>query len=264
MDHRSILSAVLMLALSGVFAGCFGSKQNAVPLQPSSFYAPGSGAGERTPAAAQAPAAASWAANPAVGVAGDPPVPTLTAAKAPATQADASRVSLPLSEAQAPATQASAQLGASSGQYLIYGAVLATVYDRPIFADKVVRTLDGFLGDKAKEMAPDMFAAFAREAIKQERDLLIRNEILFVTSNRDLSDDDKKLANAITMKWRMDQIQACGGSVELARQRASAELQDFDDLVQEQYRHNMFQLYKERRILPRIQVSVNDMREYYT
>jgi peptidyl-prolyl cis-trans isomerase D len=65
------------------------------------------------------------------------------------------------------------------------------------------------------------------------------------------------------MHWREEQITAAGGSVEQARSRAKADGRDFDDLVQEQYRVEMRRIYFQKKEFPKVQISAQDMRQYY-
>src|SRR5206468_3463403 len=58
-------------------------------------------------------------------------------------------------------------------------------------------------------------------------------------------------------------ITEAGGSLELAKRKARAEGQSFDDVVQQEHRKMMQELLYQRRIIPRVQVSAADMRDYY-
>ena len=54
-----------------------------------------------------------------------------------------------------------------------------------------------------------------------------------------------------------------GGSLEIARARAAAEGDDFDELCRQQYRKFLVDLFRQRKIQPRLQVTIDDMRRYY-
>ena len=82
-------------------------------------------------------------------------------------------------------------------------------------------------------------------------------------AERALSDDDRRIAEALTMQDRARRITQAGGSVELARRRAQADGDDFDDLILDIYRQKMVELFRYRKINPRIQVTADDMRQYY-
>jgi len=94
--------------------------------------------------------------------------------------------------------------------------------------------------------------------------VLVRTELEFAAAQRNLDDHDRKLADQLTMQWRQQQITKAGGSLEQARSRARADGRDFDDLVQEQYRVEMRRIYFQKKEFPKVLVSAEDMRQFYT
>src|SRR5690606_18611886 len=68
---------------------------------------------------------------------------------------------------------------------------------------------------------------------------------------------------SLTMAWRNRRITEAGGSLQQAIQQAYTVGEDFDIQLEEQYRTFMTQVYYQKRIIPRIQVSGEDMRAYY-
>src|SRR5207248_5075745 len=103
-----------------------------------------------------------------------------------------------------------------------------------------------------------------RDDIRNTRDELIRIELFYAAAQRTLDAEDKRLADVLTINWRMQQITQAGGSVELARRKAHEEFgADFDELVQERSRIELTRIYEQKKIVPRIQVTAGDIREYY-
>lgn len=164
-----------------------------------------------------------------------------------------------------PTTQALARqaVGSSMGTYLTVGGVVAECNGTPIFADKVLASIDKVLEAKARELDADRYKLAAREEINKRVRELVRNELEFAAAQRNTDQEEKTLAELMAAKWRQDQIVQAGGSLELAKRRAAADGFDFDDLVHEQYRSLMTQIYYQKKVFPKIQVRADDMREYY-
>jgi parvulin-like peptidyl-prolyl isomerase len=144
------------------------------------------------------------------------------------------------------------------------GGVVAEVNGVPIYANKVLSLLDPILREKAKRLDADSFRKQAKLDIDRRVQELIRLEIFYAAAQRMLDPDDKRLAEMLTVQWRMQQITRAGGSVELARRRAREEFgMDFDEMAQEQSRNELIRIYEQKKLIPRIQVSATDIREYY-
>jgi parvulin-like peptidyl-prolyl isomerase len=144
------------------------------------------------------------------------------------------------------------------------GGVVAEVNGTPIYANKVLASLDPILRERARQLDAAKFRAAALIDIKKTIEERIRIELSYAAAQRTLDADDKRLAEALTIQWRMQQITRAGGSVELAKRRARDEFGlDFDDQVQEQSRNELTRIYEQKKIVPRIQVSAADIREYY-
>ncbi|HWE02009.1 MAG TPA: peptidylprolyl isomerase [Tepidisphaeraceae bacterium] len=153
--------------------------------------------------------------------------------------------------------------GDSTGQWQWVGSVLAVVNGEPIYADKVIDTVDRALQAEARSGDEAHFRAVAEDLVgKQIRDF-IENDLEFAAAQRALEKGDEQIAKMVTGEWRKEQVRKAGGSEALARQRAKEDGQDFDDLVRQQYRINLTRLYYQRKIFPLIQVSAQDMRDYY-
>jgi parvulin-like peptidyl-prolyl isomerase len=165
-----------------------------------------------------------------------------------------------VAEAPAPSTQPTA--GSPTG-YQVVGTVVATVNAKPIFADKVLATLERELAAEAHKYGPREFRAVAQQDIAAEIQKRVDGQLAVEQANAMLSQDAKNQADVFAQVWRRQQITTAGGSEAIARQRALDQGQSFDELVKEQYDTALVQLYYEQYIRPKIQVTASDMRRYY-
>jgi hypothetical protein len=149
------------------------------------------------------------------------------------------------------------------GQYQLVGSVVAEVNGTPIYANKVLALIHKPLTQKALLLKADEFHTFAHDLIQSQVRELVDDELWFAAAERALSAEDRKHADEFTMMWRMQQISQAGGSVEVARTKAAADGDDFDELTRRQYRKNMIDVFRFKKVAPRIQVTVDDLRRYY-
>ena len=177
----------------------------------------------------------------AIGSAGAPPAAT-------------QRAAAPRNPGDAPET---------TGGYQLIGTVLAEVHDAPIFANKVLDTVDAALAAQAQRLDERQFRSVATDLIEKEIRKHIADELEFAMALRRLEPRDRELARLATIRWRDEQVTKAGGSLAVARQRAAAAGYDFDELVEDRFRWLMRQLYYQKYELPKIQVSATDMRRYY-
>lgn len=147
--------------------------------------------------------------------------------------------------------------------YQVVGTVVATVNTTPIFADKVLATLDHELAAEAQKYDPQEFRRVATKDINEEILKRIEGQLDIEQANVSLGKDAKNEANIRAQIWRRQQIAAAGGSEAVARERALESGQTLDELTQDQYNTWLVRLYYQQRIAPRIQVTVSDMRRYY-
>jgi hypothetical protein len=151
----------------------------------------------------------------------------------------------------------------TDGSYLELGALVVNVNGTPIYANKVLSAVQGALAAQARTLDEERFRLAVEDEVHRRVDTLVRSELEFAIAQRSLSKEDKDIAERLTEKWRQDQIDQAGGSLEVARQRARAEGTDFEELVQENYRVEMRRVYFQKKEFPRIQITANDMRQYY-
>lgn len=150
-----------------------------------------------------------------------------------------------------------------SGKHWTLGAVLAQVNGRPIFADKVLSTLDSALATEARRRTAQAFQTVAAELINAQIEEFIADELEFAAAQRNLDARYETKARALATQWQLEQITKAGGSEELARRKWEAEGQDFDDRVEEEYRTIMRRMYLSLKERPLVQVRQRDIRAYY-
>jgi parvulin-like peptidyl-prolyl isomerase len=181
--------------------------------------------------------------------AGDPPSP----------------LAVPPASSRPASTRSTSQssIGASSGEYFTLGGVVAEVNNTPIYANKVLKLVEPILSKRARQLSRDAFRLAAEEEISRQIRDLVDRQLLYAAAEQNLDAKDKEIADLMTAQWRNQQINEAGGSIELARARATARGEDFDELVQDQYRANMALRFKQKKLFPRIQITAQEMRQYY-
>lgn len=255
---RNTLTAALVALVGFAAAGCK-TTPKAKPLTPAAFTSPRNTAPPATAPATAGATSANYVPRP-----GD----NSTAAVRPVDPPNRTILNPPATNPAAAGTTPSTlpAIGATSGQYLSLGGVVAEVNGAPIYANKVISMLerDGVLQTKARQLDAATFQRSITDDIRRQVQELVSNELEYAAAQRSLDAEDRKMADAYTIYWRQQQITKSGGSVELAR-RNSMETQgiDFDELVQEHSRQELVRIYYQKRVHPRIQVTAADVREYY-
>lgn len=149
------------------------------------------------------------------------------------------------------------------GQYLELGCVLAVVNGQPIYAHKVLSSIENALAAEARRSDPKTFRLAARKLITDQVSDYVRAELEFAAAQRTLSERERQVAELVTMQHRDRLVTEAGGALEVARRKAAEEGQNFDEQLQEIYRLYMSRLYYEKKVTPRIAVSAADMRKFY-
>lgn len=153
--------------------------------------------------------------------------------------------------------------GISSGQYMMVGGIVAKVNEAPVYASQVLNLVSRDLAAKSREMDASQFRRYAADELFQSREHFIRTEVMVAAAQRNLEPSEIALAQALTTDWRQKRITEAGGSLALARRRAAAEGLDFDEMVNEQHRTFLSQIFMQKKVFPRIQITAQDMRDYY-
>ena len=167
----------------------------------------------------------------------------------------------PFDDGETPATRP--RSAASSGTYLTIGGVVAEVNSVPIYAHNVISQIEPLLAARARQLSAAQFKDLAAQELnKQVRDN-INGELLFAAANRLLDEEEKEQGRWIAEQWRQQEITKAGGSVETARRREAARGRDFDELVEQEYRTRLSRLLLQKKVIPKIQVTADEMRQYY-
>jgi parvulin-like peptidyl-prolyl isomerase len=237
--HRNCIAAASISVFLFLLAGCGSTRHLPATLKAQSFVPPANAA----PAQMTAGAANSAAKTPSTVTADD----TQFGAATPATR---------------PATRPA--VGASSGTFMYIGTVVAEVNGQPIYADKILSKVDGELSTKAPLLEPNEFREAARSAIRKQIKYDIALELKFATAQRNSTQEEQERALALAAEWRRREIIKAGGSVAVAR-RMSLDKDgiDFEEKVKEQYQSYMILIWFQGRLLPRVQITGDDMRRFY-
>ena len=152
---------------------------------------------------------------------------------------------------------------ANGAQYQTVGGVVTEVSGTPIYADRVVQQLAKMLSAEAKQKDIDAYRTLVRREVEKQVTVMIRSELEFAAANQAMGNEERTFAENLTTAWRQRQITEAGGSVEMARRRAAADGQDFDEKVREQYRFYLVQIFYQKKVFPKVQITAEDMRRYY-
>jgi len=248
--HAWMNRAAVGLVASGLLAGCHRSSSRAPQsVSPDQFYTRGQGVATTRFSGVDKPAFQDDVKTDTRATVAPPPV---------------TRPSVP-STVQAVVTTkpTTTTFGASEGTYMTLGGVVAEVNGMPIYANKILKLLETILSTKARELEGKQFETFAKGQIDKQLRELISNELEFAAAERNLDQGDRGIAEMLTIKWRGEQITLAGGSLEMARKNAADDGADFEDMVNQRYRFHMTQVYSQKKVIPQIQASADDMRRYY-
>lgn len=148
--------------------------------------------------------------------------------------------------------------------YQVVGTVVATVNGRPIYADKVLASIEPQLAADARRTNFQEFKGLALEKIQQRIQTIVQDLNDVAAANEFLGAEAKAQADAFGRYWVTEQITTAGGSREVAKERA---LRDGGKSLEEQAQDArdgyLVQLYLQQRVYPLIQVTPTDMRAYY-
>jgi hypothetical protein len=153
--------------------------------------------------------------------------------------------------------------GRSTGSFMQLGAVVTSVNGEPIYADDVLDSLAKLFAAEAKTRDEYAFGVFARREIEKQVNVFIATELEVAAARKSLDDKEEMLARDLTTMWRLREISLAGGSLEQARAKAAADGLDFDKMVEDRNREILVQLYYQKKIFPRVQVTAEDIRRYY-
>jgi len=181
----------------------------------------------------------------------------------PTTSSANSEVAAPTQPAIAASEPTTGPTGVSTATFQYVGAVVAEVNGKPVFADKVLARLERALATEARHRDQATFRMLAEELVHREIAYQLSDEVHFAAAEKALDKNDKELAKSLTMDWRRKQVTAAGGAEAEARARFAAQGQNFEEAATDEYRHLMWEIYLQRKIMPLIQISAEDIRRYY-
>ncbi|HEV8379788.1 MAG TPA: peptidylprolyl isomerase, partial [Tepidisphaeraceae bacterium] len=236
--HRNCIATASTVVFLFILGGCGSNKHLPATLKPQSFVPPANAA-------------------PAQNNGGGYPVAKTQSPGA----IDDSQFSVAI-----PATRPTTRpaVGASSGTFMYIGTVVAEVNGQPIYADKILAKVDAELSVKAPLLEPNEFREAARSAIRKQVKYDIALELKFAAAQRNSTQEEQERAMALAAEWRRREIIKAGGSLAVAR-RMSLDKDgiDFEEKVKEQYQSYMILIWLHGRLLPRVQISADDMRRFY-
>jgi parvulin-like peptidyl-prolyl isomerase len=150
-----------------------------------------------------------------------------------------------------------------AGQSILVGAVVANVNGTPIYAHDLLRQVTPVLRPRAKDLDENAFRKLATQELTRQRDSLIRDELVYAAALRNTTLDEQDRAKFITNMIFERFVSEAGGSREVARQRMREQGQDFDEMIKQEYRRALVSIYYRKRVFPRANISVEEMRQFY-
>lgn len=148
-------------------------------------------------------------------------------------------------------------------EYLVLGSVVANVNGTPIYGHDLVKLVAPLLRAKARDLDQAQYRQVALLELKKQRDGLINDELEYAAAQRNTSEDDKRQAQGMTYMYRERLISQAGGSLQMARNLAREQGEDFDKLVAKAERSALVSLYFQKRVFPKVEPSAAEMRRYY-
>lgn len=150
-----------------------------------------------------------------------------------------------------------------AGQSILVGAVVANVNGTPIYAHDLLRQVTPVLRPRAKDLDENAFRKLVTQELTRQRDSLIRDELVYAAALRNTTLDEQDRAKFITNMIFERFVSEAGGSREVARQRMRDQGQDFDEMIRQEYRRALVSIYYRKRVFPRANISVEEMRQFY-
>src|SRR5688500_11743489 len=164
--------------------------------------------------------------------------------------------------AAAPSTRPTTSNFENAG-YQTIGGVVARVNNTPIYAEQVLAAIESKLADHARQHDEATFRKLAEKEIGDAVTKAIIAELQFAAAERYLSHEERQQAQDMATAWRARQVNMHGGSNEAAREYYRLKGADFEQLVSQQHRNFLRQLYDRKKIYPRVRVTAADMRRFY-
>jgi parvulin-like peptidyl-prolyl isomerase len=151
----------------------------------------------------------------------------------------------------------------ASSQYLVLGSIVANVNGTPIYAHELMKQVAPLLRARARDLDERQFRKLARDELEGQRRNLIKSELTYAAAQRNTTADEVREAQARTFYFREQLVSRAGGSLEMARQLAREQGDDFDAMLKQEERRQLVGIYYRKRIIPRVAITVDEMRRYY-
>lgn len=148
-------------------------------------------------------------------------------------------------------------------EYLVLGSVVANVNGTPIYGHELIKLVAPLLKARAPDLNEAQYRQTVMSELKKQRGVLINDELEYAAAQRNTSEDDKRQAQGMTFMYREKLVSQAGGSLQMARQIARDQGEDFDKMLAKEERSNLVQLYFQKRIFPKVNPSADEMRRYY-
>ena len=148
-------------------------------------------------------------------------------------------------------------------EYLVLGSIVANVNGSPIYGHELMKQVAPLLRARAKELDEARFRRLAQTELDRQRRTLISDELTYAAAQRNTTQDEAREAQQRTFFQREQMISRAGGSAEMARQLAREQGEDFDELLKREERRQLVMIYYRKRIIPRVAVTVDEMRRHY-
>ncbi len=185
----------------------------------------------------------------------------------PATPGTSAADAAPAAQVAAAATPPTADPATPAGgggrAYMIVGGVVAKVNETPVYAHTVFAHLDRELAAQARTRDRDDYREYAYLAIRKELKELVANEQLYIGALRELTEEERHVADAVSIQERDRQVKQAGGSVQEAVRRAAADGYDFDERMEDYHREMVIEVFEERHLWPLVSISAADMLDFY-
>src|SRR3954469_3686064 len=129
--------------------------------------------------------------------AGKVPEESVTAVSTPSKELAAMQSTQPvgIQAATQPAPRTTAK--PSSGEYMTVGAVVVEINGQPIYADKVLQSLDAEFSSEAKQRDERAFRMFAENEIKNQVYRFVNDELIYAQAENTLDAQEKDFANQL-------------------------------------------------------------------
>src|SRR5205814_2588706 len=125
--------------------------------------------------------------------------PSVTGVSEPSSELAAMQTTQPVG---APATQSTVPRTTakpSAGGYMTVGAVVVEINGQPIYADKVLQSLDAVFASEAKQRDERSFRTFAQNEIQRQVYRFVNDELIYAQAENTLDQQERDLANQLTM-----------------------------------------------------------------